>query len=202
MALADDIKYYQDQLILQYRELFRARNTIGALANCNLCEGLIQSEQEAWNLDTAVGVQLDVIARIVGVKRTMFDSSFRRNYFQFCRAADFASPPAGRVGFGRITDDPYPTALFYRSRYATAVAYTLTDYELRVLIKLKIICNNNPRTTKAITDDLYSLFGADIAMVDNLDMTLTYTFAAKYANVKIAAVALKCLPKPMGVLAS
>ena len=198
MSLDSDLKYYCDQLIIQYRQKTRARGTIAAVVNCNLCEGLPQSEQASWNLATAVGNQLDVIGRIVGVGRKFFGSTLSRNYFQFCRAADHASPPAGHVGFGRITDSPYPTALFYRSQFSTANIYTLTDYEFRALIYLKIICNNTKRTTKAITEALYAQFGNDIAMVDNLDMSLTYTFAAKYANVKTAAIAAKCLPKSMG----
>lgn len=202
MSLDTDIQYYQGQLIQQFKELPKAKATISAVVNCNLCEGLPQAEQASWNIATAVGNQLDVIGRIVGVKRQIFGSSLSRNYFQFCRAAAHATPPAGHVGFGRITDSPYPTALFYRAQYSTAIVYSLTDYEFRTLIYLKIICNNTKRTTKAITEALYAQFGNDISMVDNLDMTLSYTFAEKYVNVKVAALQLKCLPKSMGRSAS
>lgn len=62
-------QYYANLLILQYRGKPKAYATIRALALAGIMNQLPLAIQEAYDPDTAVGVQLDVIGKYVGVAR-------------------------------------------------------------------------------------------------------------------------------------
>lgn len=63
------IEYYKDLLLYQYNDKPRARATIGLLAAQAICDLLILEVNDAFALETAAGVQLDVIGEYVGINR-------------------------------------------------------------------------------------------------------------------------------------
>ncbi len=70
MAMIDDLKtYYADLLIKQYKEKTRARSTIKLLVGSALADLIFFSIRDAFNIDSAEGVQLDLIGEYVGVSR-------------------------------------------------------------------------------------------------------------------------------------
>lgn len=87
MTNADLAKYYSDLLILQYIGKPKAYATITAQVSPVFMDQLPVSVQDAFNIDTAVGVQLDVIGKYVGAFRntytltgpvTLVDSDYRQ----------------------------------------------------------------------------------------------------------------------------
>lgn len=95
MATTDTIaNYYRDLLILQYRGKDKARATVHALAKLAIVDQLPLAVQDAFDLETAIGVQLDVVGKIVGATRygrdfdgpvTLTDDQFR-DYLLICIA--------------------------------------------------------------------------------------------------------------------
>lgn len=89
MSLENDAlkKYYADLLIIQYHGKPKARSMIEALVDQVLMNQLPQKIEEAFDLETAVGKQLDIIGQRLGVTRnvylrngdpvTLTDSEFR-----------------------------------------------------------------------------------------------------------------------------
>lgn len=80
------IDYYKDLLIIQYRNKPKARATIDALVKNVIMNQLGQQLYDAFDVDQAEGVQLDVIGKYVGVSRynngfsgpvTLNDSDFK-----------------------------------------------------------------------------------------------------------------------------
>lgn len=67
------IDYYADLLIIQYKEKPKAYATIQAQVTPIVMEQLPLAVQNAFDLETAIGVQLDVIGKYVGVRRSVFD---------------------------------------------------------------------------------------------------------------------------------
>lgn len=61
-------EYYSNLLILQYHNKPKAKATIEASVNV-LPDGLIQEVLNGFNLDTAVGEQLDILGEYVGIDR-------------------------------------------------------------------------------------------------------------------------------------
>lgn len=65
------INYYANLLVLQYISLPKAYSTIQALATLSVMDQLPLQVQNAYNMDgTAVGVQLDILGKYIGVTRT------------------------------------------------------------------------------------------------------------------------------------
>lgn len=63
--------YYVDRLIVQFRTQQKARDTIAILVKQPLADELPASLNAAFNIDTAVGSQLDTLAKYVGVPRNI-----------------------------------------------------------------------------------------------------------------------------------
>lgn len=61
--------YYADLLILQYKTQPKARATISALTDKVIADGLLLDVINGFNLDTAVGKQLDILGKYIGLSR-------------------------------------------------------------------------------------------------------------------------------------
>lgn len=75
MTDQDLIDYYKDLLILQYRGKEKALATVDALVKMAIANQLADAVQSAFTIDSAVGVQLDVVGKIVGATRYGHDFS-------------------------------------------------------------------------------------------------------------------------------
>jgi hypothetical protein len=104
------------------------------------------------------------------------------------------------IGFGSYLNSPYSSSLF-RS-YFDSATYTLTDFEMRELIYLKILFNNTFSSTKNIVQGLWNLYGSAVQFVDNKNMSVTYNVQNPYHTVFTAAQYLNILLRPMGVSAT
>lgn len=62
-------EYYANLLIIQYRGKENARATVKALAELAVADNLVLDIQNAFDLDSAIGVQLDVVGKYAGVSR-------------------------------------------------------------------------------------------------------------------------------------
>ncbi len=153
---ADLLQYYKNLIIVQYRVQPRALSTIEVLANCALCDGLPEELRVAFDLNTAVGAQLTILGKIVGVPRNVIGLDLEHSFFSF---TDYVGEPAS-IGFGDYTDDPYGNDLFLS--YFDTATYTLTDSEMRVLIQLAIIYNNIWTSLKQVKDALWAAFLGEI----------------------------------------
>lgn len=63
------VQAYVDLLIIQYRNLPKARAHVGALVDMVIMNQLPFAVQDAYNIDTAVGEQLDILGKYAGVSR-------------------------------------------------------------------------------------------------------------------------------------
>lgn len=87
MSTDDVIEYYSKLLILQYLGKDRAVGTVKAFVEPFVMDLLPNQVNDAFNIDTAVGVQLDVVGQYAGVTRygsdfsgpvTLSDADFRQ----------------------------------------------------------------------------------------------------------------------------
>lgn len=193
MTIEEALEFYSSQLIIQYNSLPKATDTIKCLVNNAVCDGIIFQLQDAFNLETASGNQLTILGKVVGVSRLVFGLDLAHEFFNFTR---YDGIPDSN-GFNRWST---PTDAELISRWRTNTSYTATDFELRALIKLKIIYNNYYTSLKSIKEALYAAFSGDIDIVDNLDMSIEYKIKNPYYNVGIVASFFgNIFPKPMGV---
>lgn len=191
----DILEYYANLLIVQYNTKAKARGHVQLLVNQATCDGLAQAENLAFTLENAIGVQLDILGRIVGVPRNVQGLVIGRDFYNF---TTYASPASN--GFASYVDAVYPSNILWLS-YAdvTRASYAMTDTEMRTIIALKIALNTRNSTTKDITEILWDFFGSNVGFIDNKDMTITYNISTDIQQVMEIAVFLEYLPKPMGV---
>lgn len=143
-----------------------------------------------WNIQTAVGVGLDIWGRIVGVQRVLQVAS--GVYFGFAEAGDVSE------------ETPFNQAPFY-SGTGTTGNFSLTDQAFRTLILAKAYANISDGSILSTNNILMTLFGSQGAcyVTDLGGMAMTYTFSFALSSVDFAIVSQSgVLPKPTGVLAT
>ena len=138
--------YYRNLLILQYRSQPTALDTVEAFVDPFIVAELIDDVKNGYDIDTAVGAQLDAIGKYVGVRR------------------------------GGIDDEDY-----------------------RFFLRLKIIQNTGNHSGDSVNSLLFNIFGGDVYVDDNANMTITYYVAEAEIDLFLFAVDRGFLPRPMAV---
>jgi hypothetical protein len=200
-SVTDLIAYYVNLLIVQYHNQPKAQATIQLFAETLLASNIITDVQNAYDIDTAVGKQLDVIGKYVGVDR-FYSELELTDYFSLVTYDEVDalpdSPP--RFGFSDYSDYDdfaYNGTLDYSDIITTSNALFDSDY--RILIKLKIAENNMNYSHKSIDDLMFEFFGSVVRPESSGNMAMQY-FIEQGAGTLITAILLKgLLPSPMGV---
>ena len=81
--IANVENYYADLLIIQYRHKPKARATVKLGADLYLADGLVFELNNVLDIDTAVGAQLDLIGKILGISRNISGFTVDKEYFSF-----------------------------------------------------------------------------------------------------------------------
>lgn len=194
--LDDIITYYKNLLIYQYSNCEKANATIGALAENAGMNNLPFDLERAFDIDSAIGDQLTILGKYVGVPRNIYGLSINPSYLELITYS--TTIYNGRIGLRTYEDDPTPGYWLTYDTWNTG-SFILDDASLRILIKLKIILNNIKSTFKNLIESLYSLFGSDVVITDNKDMTITMTYASWLSIPIQAALYLDIIPVPAGV---
>ena len=160
------IEYYQDLLIVQYHDKPKAKAMIKAEMEETLANLLDIQVRDAFDVDTAVGVQLDIIGKWVGVDRIfkgqMFDN---QAWFSLTRYNEPTTPLQG--GFSRFDNFDTLEGGFLTYDFIIATKSKINDTDFRLLIKLKIIRNNIKHSPKDIDEAMYKLFADTLYTVWN-----------------------------------
>lgn len=192
------IEYYKDLLIAQFVQKTKARSSIGSLVDCSLCDGLALDINNAFDLETAVGHQLDVIGSYIGQSRTV-TGQIARNYWAL---ADYTTynPSSPLTG---LTDYVDPTvnqdSVTYRYQYASESTTDLTDDEYRYLLRFKLILNSTDMTLARIQSLIWDFMKGDVVAWDLADMTISYAISSTSGRFVEIVAAQDMMPKPVGV---
>lgn len=180
--------YYADLLILQYRNKPKARDTIKLFVENCLCDGLVLQLNDCLNIDTAEGKQLDLIGQILGCNRNIYGFNPDTKYFSFEKTNAYGFSDKNGVSEG-----------YWKSYFnSTGSAYALSDGDYRSLLKFKAALNVMPSTMKGMDDVLYQIFGTNVKLQNNKDLSITYVINQQ-TNVTKAAEMLGYFKAPLGV---
>jgi len=193
--LENTIEYYKDLLLYQYINCDKARATTGLLVTQALVDLLPIEINAAFDVDTATGPQLDIIGEYLGFDRVV-TTAIVRTYFAL---QDQENEGSNLTGLTTYDSSENLTTYFYSYVDSLGTVTTLNDDEYRILLKLKSYKNRSNGTTQEINDALYAIFGLNIMMVDQLDMSLAYFCTPQYSRLAQIALDEEFLPKPMGV---
>lgn len=192
------ILYYVNLLIIQFRTLPNAQGHINALIKQLMIYDLIRDIENGYDLETAVGVQLDVLAKYAGADRVVTGVDFSRTFFSMVEYGE-PTPYVNVAGMIEYLEDNPPDAQFLMYDTDSQSIYSLTDTELRILIKLKIAQNNSNHTTKEIDDIMEEFFPESVIFDDNFNMTVSYIFDIDSQRIAEIAISQNALPKPAAV---
>lgn len=190
------LNYYAGLLIIQYAQKTKA--VADTQLGCSIYTGdfLIGDIDGAFDIDTAVGKQLDLIGKIVGLNRIAYGFDFALKYFSL---DDYDNAMDDPEGYGFSDVDAPTEAIFKDYEVTRHSVYAMTDFQYRKMLKLKIVLNNGVSTDKQFDSILYEVFGTGITVTDNLDMTGTITVQHEYKLEGKLIEFLKLFPKPLGV---
>lgn len=190
------IDYYVNLLIIQYKTLPNATGTIAALATEVVASQIYNQVLNGFELQTAIGKQLDILADYVGAPRTIFGYSPAVTYFTLW---PYSATPSADTGFAMYADttDPVDFWLLYSTSLTT---FVLSDGQLRALIAYLIAVHKSDHTLYSIDLILQAFFGTNCIMTDNENMTMTYTHQLSDPDLLFSIInQLGKLPHPAGV---
>lgn len=195
------IEYYQDLLIVQYHDKPKAKAMIKAEMEETLANLLDIQVRDAFDVDTAVGAQLDIIGKWVGIdgifKGQMFDN---KSWFSLTRYNEPTTPLQG--GFSRFDNFDTLEGGFLTYDFIVSTRNKINDTDFRMLIKLKIIRNNIKHSPKDIDEAMYKLFADTLYTVWGECMEMTFYYKKKNYGIVKLGQEKKCFPIPTGVKAN
>lgn len=200
------VAYYTSLLIIQYNQKPKAQATIAMLSEMMLMSGVFFDVQNGYNIDadlgpTAVGNQLDIIGKYVGVNR-FYTAVNLSNYFGLVTYSEHSSLPSSPPVFGACTYATFSNFAYNGTlKYADIITSenALSDADFLMLILFMILCNNMNYSAAAIDAALWKIFGAQVRAETKSDMTMTYFFTGAISILLATIIFKGLLPAPMGV---
>lgn len=194
------VEYYKNLLIIQYNNKPKAQATIEAVSSMLLSNGILFDIRDGFNIDTAVGVQLDIIGKYVGLDRfyTMVQDPI--DYFAFTDYSEIDPDLKEKYGlttYAKFEEFQYNGTLNYNS--VLTQDNKLNDDDFRRIIKLKIIQNNSNHSHKSIDHAVWSVLGDSVIPSSDGNMHMFYFLGSGEKSIIEAALAKGVLPRPMGV---
>jgi hypothetical protein len=184
--------------LFQYSDKPKARATIGALVEAAICDLLPLEINKAFDIETAVGPQLDILGVYIGFSRRIV-GEVPRNWFEQVDYVTY-NPATTYPGFTDYTNlVTNSDTQFYRYVYLSSSFSDLTDDEYRYMLKLKLALNSSDNTLAEIQNILFEFFSYDIICYDLKNMTISYSVLASKSYFALLAISQDLLPKPMGV---
>lgn len=197
--VTDLVEFYRNLLIIQYNRRPKASATMKLLAETMLANGIYFDVLNGYSVETAVGVQLDVIGKYVGIDR-FFNVTDPRDYFALTDYEEVDPDSDFKYGFTTypdFEDFQFNGTMNYNS--VITVENMLNDEDYRQLIKLKIVQNNSNHSHKSIDDAMFRFFGTDVRPSSNGGMKMWYFLSENATDIVRAALEKGVLPRPMGV---
>jgi len=185
-------------LIKQYWEKPKAKAEIELKASSwDKTRAFLAALDPAFDLDNAVGAQLDVLGRIVGISRNV-PSVVPKIYF------GFSINPTSQ-GFSDKFNSSRIGGPFFDKFSSQFTDLQLGDSDYRFFIRVKAAANRasaylSSDTYIGIQDVILAAFAGRAYVVDNLDMTLTLYVSPIVSLDRLNLIEkLGLLPKPQGV---
>lgn len=193
MTILDDVKnYYADLLILQYRNKPKARATIQQGVDIYTGDGLLLQLANILNINVAEGAQLDLIGKILNCPRNVPGINVQTKFFTFHVDED-------SLGFSTIGN---PKEGVFKTRYNSNLAtYSLSDNEYRLLLQFKAFLNVWRGDMGSMNRALYEVFGDNVNLKNNQDLSITYEITETNLTIEAARV-LGYFKAPIGIAVS
>ena len=98
------VKKYQELLILQYADKDNAKGEIELFAKTALADGVYWDILDGYNIETAIGKQLDILGKYIGLDRFYEGSSLGDEDYRFLLKLKIAKNNTNHSTFEIATD--------------------------------------------------------------------------------------------------
>jgi len=151
----------------------------------------IQAIQPAFDLDTAIGNQLDIVGQWVGQSRTV-ENVLVLGFF------GFADDPAA-LGFGELKNVSVG-GIWYNLGENFSGSTVLSDSDYLTILKARIVKNQGTGDANDIENALNYIFDVPCTLVDNGTLNVTINISEPITSTAEALLSgLDILPRPAGV---
>jgi hypothetical protein len=192
----DLIKTYSDSLLMQYVGKPKAYATIEAFVNSCMIADLALSVRDGYNIETAIGHQLDILGKYAGIGRTIYGFNAAISYFGYLVYGE--TPPKSRIVPYMVYGET-PTGGRSRRYVENDIAiFIMLDDQFRLMLKLRFYKNLSNGSAYDISQILDSTFGTRYLSFDN-NMHVIYFFQTSDSLLVQIAKFLGLLPRPTGV---
>lgn len=201
MLLQQLKEYYSNLLIVQYNGKPKATAHIQLLVDLVFANVILLQIQNAFDWKTAVGAQLDIIGKWVGVSRDYLGNLYWDNTFLSYPYTNTLVPDDttevfqhGYSDYSTFSDDG--AVLTYEN--LGYVKQNLNDENYRTVIGLKIIKNSINHTAKNIDDAIWNYFNGKV-YTTWAPHEITYNYDSSLETVMEVCYYKNVLPAPTGV---
>lgn len=146
--------YYTALLAFQYRTSPKAIATMQILTKQAVADYMAQQLEECFQLSTAVGAQLDIIGKYIGVARNVGPA-----VGQTYHGMELYGGGGNIHGFYSYAGEVNTGVVWLRYAYNSGPNTNLTDQAYRQALYLKILLNTCSESMATIEAGLYALFG-------------------------------------------
>lgn len=202
-ALSDQlIDYYKALLVIQYRNKVKAAGTIGALVGgtgeFGILAGAIYNQvRDGFDLDAAVGKQLDTLGKLIGPKRYFFGLNLSK---VFLPLVDYDDPGVGTKPGIANYDDPVQPPTIYTMTYEDFVQNTLLDGDYRRVLKFQAAVRSCDFAYGTLDAICYTFFTGNVNLIVTGNMAITYQhLTSDTDNLFEIIKQMNLLPAPAGV---
>lgn len=198
MTTEELVNLYVNYLIVQFKMLPKARATVAAVCTTIIADQIAAQVRDGFDIETAIGNQLDILGHYVGAQRLLPDFSATVEYMAFPAYADTYATTC--IGFSLYSDTVAPVG-DWRLYSTTDITLTLSDGQLRSLIQYLITLHASDYSNKSLDDIFELFFGGYATITDNGDMSVTYTHDATNDPFILFQIVdfIGALPRPAGV---
>lgn len=183
-------KRYKDLLIKQYREKPKAEAHIEAFVDLFLQDGAIFNLLNTFDIEKAIGWQLDAIGERVGIDRKYRGLAFKNRIF-FAYGIGAVLPTSQYKGYGAGAE----LGEIANEESVLSREFLLNDDDFRKLIKFRVITNASNHTEYSIENAILETFNNEIKVRSGF-MEIIYDVSENASNIVNIALIKGVLPKP------
>jgi len=191
--------YYASCLIAQYYNKPKAIATVEAYAGQLIADNIALNVRDGFDLEVAVGQQLDFLGKLRGISRYYFSLVLTKTYMALPSYDD--PSPGSYLGLSTY-DLPQPPA-WHTMLYDDFIANTLLDGDFRRVIKFLAKIHSCDYSLQALDNIFFEFFFGNVNILDNVNMTMTYQhLTSDTDNLFEIVKQMGLLPRPAGVTVS
>lgn len=190
-------KYYANLLIVQYNGQPKAVATIKLFVGLLFVNLIFLQIRDAFDVDSAFGMQRDIIGKWIGVDRFYEGQLF--DFDPWFSLIDWNDPNPDSLQGGFSTFETFESISggFLDYQNINPTQNKLPDEIYKTIQKLKIIKNNINHTCKSIDDAIYNLFNNEVYTYWDLkNRELIYYYQPQYNSLLEVAKRKNILPCP------